>query len=70
MNKKSKFIHIMELLFMLSPALSHSAEQLYEQVVGEATGLQSGDSLYKEVHCGVANELPSDVFFTSLAMAL
>ena len=55
----------MVLFFLLSPTLGHSAEQLYELVVGEATGLQSGQSLYKEVHCGVANELVSDIYYQS-----
>jgi hypothetical protein len=69
-NKKIKFIQTMLLFFLLSPTSGHSAEQLYEQMVGEATGLQSGQSLYKEVHCGAVNELASDVYYQSSDGAL
>jgi hypothetical protein len=55
----------MALPFLLSPPLSHSVDHLYELVVGDATGLQSGENLYKEVHCGAENELPSDVYYQS-----
>jgi hypothetical protein len=64
-NKKVRFIKIMILPFLLSPTPSYSADQLYEQMVGNATGLQSGERLYKEIHCGVANELVSDVYYRS-----
>ncbi|MFT5225932.1 MAG: hypothetical protein ACI8XX_001684 [Polaribacter sp.] len=70
MSKKSKLICIMALPFACLSGLSHSADQLYQQVVGEATGLQSGESLYKEVHCGAPNELASDVFYQSSDGAL
>jgi len=60
----------MLLFFLLSPTSGHSAEQLYEQMVGEATGLQSGQSLYEEVHCGAVNELASDVYYQSSDGAL
>jgi hypothetical protein len=70
MNKKVKFIQLSALLFLLTPLLSHSADQFYEQVVGEATELQSGESLYKEIHCGAASELPSDVYYQSSDGAL
>jgi hypothetical protein len=63
---KVKFIQILLLPFWFTPAMSYSAEQLYEQVVGEATGLKSGVSLYKEIRCGAANELASDVFYQSI----
>jgi hypothetical protein len=65
MNRKVTFVRFMALPFLFLPLLGQSAVQLYEQVVGEATDLQSGESIYKEVHCGVATELPSDVFYQS-----
>ena len=39
-------------------------------MVGEASGLQSGQNLYKEIHCGAANELASDVYYQSSDGAL
>lgn len=66
MNRKLKFIQLMTLPFLLSPALSYSADNFYELVVGKAAGLQSGDSIYKEVHCGAKNEFPSDVYYRSI----
>jgi hypothetical protein len=43
---------------------------LYEQVIGNASGLQSGESIYKEFHCGADNKLPSDVYYQSSDGAL
>ena len=65
MNKKSKFAPLIVLTGFIFPAISHSGELLYEQVIGNATDLQSAKSLYKEVHCGAANELASDVYYQS-----
>lgn len=65
MNKKSKFAPLIILTGFIFPAISHSGELLYEQVIGNATDLQSAKSLYKEVHCGAANELASDVYYQS-----
>lgn len=67
---RKKFIQVMAFLFLLSPLLSQSAEIVYEQVVGEATGLESGESIYKEVHCGIPNEMATDVFYQSSEGAL
>ncbi len=53
----------MMLFFLLSPIPSHSAEQLYEQLVGEATGVQCGQSLYKYIYCGAVNHLPLEVYY-------
>lgn len=65
MNKKLKFSQLIVLIGFFFPAISHSGDSLYEQVVGNATDLQSAKSLYREVHCGAANELVSDVFYQS-----
>jgi hypothetical protein len=70
MNKKVKFVQLIVLSCLIFPAISHSVDPLYEQVVGSATELQSGKSLYKEIHCGAANKLASDVYYQSADGAL
>lgn len=56
---------MMALPFLLASSLSYSANNFYQQVVGEASVLKSGESIYKEFHCGAANELATDVFYQS-----
>lgn len=65
MNKLTKFLYRLTLLALLLPAQGYSATQSFQQVIGNATGLQSGEYLYREVHCGAKNELASEVLYLS-----
>ena len=65
MNKKIKLSLFLALPLLLCMTQSHATDQFYQQVIGEASGLQNGESLYKEIHCGTENELASDVYYES-----
>lgn len=65
MNKKMKTPLLLALPLLLCMAQSHSTDQFYQRVIGDASELESGEPLYKEIHCGAENELASDVYYES-----
>jgi hypothetical protein len=63
MSMMQKYLFGLIALVALPAMSGAAANQSIKHVVGDAFGLKSNDLIYRETHCGIQDELASEVFY-------